>query len=122
MAGEKVLITEEYLEDMADAIREKLGTTDTYLPSEFADAISDISGGGGVSLGQVSDLTLPVGAYYTDANMNTVKIESSATTLNQQLPIGTLIYTPLLEPGASPSGVTQVCSTSRSGIVLKVTG
>lgn len=41
----KVLVTESYLEDIADAIREKKSTLDTYKPSEMADAISSISGG-----------------------------------------------------------------------------
>ena len=42
-----VLITEQYLADIADAIRAKLGVSDTYLPSEMSDAIESISGGGG---------------------------------------------------------------------------
>ena len=42
----KVLVTESYLEDIADAIREKNGTVNTYTPAEMADAISAISGGG----------------------------------------------------------------------------
>lgn len=42
----KVLITESYLEDIADAIRAKNGTQNTYKPSEMASAIDDISGGG----------------------------------------------------------------------------
>ncbi len=46
----KVAITEQYLEDIADAIREKTGlSTATYLPSEMAPAILTISGGGGIT-------------------------------------------------------------------------
>lgn len=41
-----VLIDENSMSDIADAIRAKLNTADTYLPSEMADAIGDISGGG----------------------------------------------------------------------------
>lgn len=44
----KVAITEQYLTDIADAIREKTGLTTTYKPSEMANAISSISGGGGI--------------------------------------------------------------------------
>lgn len=40
-----VIITEQYLTDIADAIRSKLGVSDTYLPSEMSDAIESISGG-----------------------------------------------------------------------------
>ena len=46
----KVAITESYLEDIADAIRTKTGlSTSTYYPSEMADAILTISGGGGIT-------------------------------------------------------------------------
>lgn len=41
----KVMITESYLEDIADAIRTKNGSSDTYKPAEMADAIEDIPGG-----------------------------------------------------------------------------
>lgn len=41
----KVMITEQYLTDIADAIREKLETQDEYKPSEMAEAILSISGG-----------------------------------------------------------------------------
>ena len=44
----KVAITEKHLEDIADAIREKTGVSTTYLPSEMANAIMTISGGGGI--------------------------------------------------------------------------
>lgn len=41
----KVLVTESYLTDIADAIRAKKGTTDTFKPGEMADEINSISGG-----------------------------------------------------------------------------
>ena len=41
-----VLVNDLYLSDIADAIREKLDTEDTYKPSEMANAIESISGGG----------------------------------------------------------------------------
>ena len=43
----KVAITETYLTDIADAIRQKTGSVDTYKPSEMAGAILDIPSGGG---------------------------------------------------------------------------
>lgn len=42
-----VYTLEENYEDIADAIREKLGVQTTYKPGEMAAAISSISGGGG---------------------------------------------------------------------------
>ena len=41
----KVMITESYLEDIADAIREKKGESNTYTPGEMAEAISSIDSG-----------------------------------------------------------------------------
>lgn len=49
----KVIITESYLEDIADAIRTKKVTQDTYCPSEMADAILSISGGGIIPTGTI---------------------------------------------------------------------
>ena len=43
----KVLVNESSLTGIADAIRNKNGSTDTYKPSEMAAAITAISGGGG---------------------------------------------------------------------------
>jgi hypothetical protein len=39
-------IKEETLTSIANAIRSKNGSSDTYTPSEMADAIAAISGGG----------------------------------------------------------------------------
>lgn len=41
-----VLVNDLYLSDIADAIREKLDTEDTYKPSEMANAIESIPSGG----------------------------------------------------------------------------
>lgn len=38
----QVLVTESYLDDIADAIRDKTGSEDTYTPAQMADAIEDI--------------------------------------------------------------------------------
>lgn len=43
----KVCVTEEYLQDIADAIREK-GVSGTFTPAQMGDAIREIEGGGGV--------------------------------------------------------------------------
>ena len=42
----KVLVSEENLTNIANAIREKNGEATTYKPGEMADAIANISGGG----------------------------------------------------------------------------
>lgn len=43
----KVCVTEDYLQDIADAIREK-GVSGTFTPAQMGDAVREISGGGGV--------------------------------------------------------------------------
>ena len=51
----KVLVNESSLTGIADAIRGKNGSTDTYKPSEMAAAITAISGGGGGSGPDIPD-------------------------------------------------------------------
>ena len=51
----KVLVTERYLENIADSIREKLGTADDLAPGEMADAIDDITvSAAGVTIQQLT--------------------------------------------------------------------
>lgn len=50
----KVMVTESYLDDIADAIRSKKGTQDTYTPAEMAEAIESISGGGITPTGTIN--------------------------------------------------------------------
>lgn len=38
----QVLVTESYLEDIADAIREKNGSENKYTPAQMAQAIEDL--------------------------------------------------------------------------------
>lgn len=46
----KVLITEQTLTDVADAIRSKNGASDTYLPGEMAPAIRNLTGNMSVAI------------------------------------------------------------------------
>lgn len=72
----KVQITEEYLQAIADAIREKTGETETLTPSEMAEAISNISGGGGqhpegddydmLVANLINNATIPSNTVYSD--------------------------------------------------------
>ena len=52
-----VLVQESSLQDIADAIRTKNGTQNTYKPSQMADAIEAISGGGITPTGTINITT-----------------------------------------------------------------
>lgn len=68
----KVLVTEDYLEDIADAIRGKLSSSDTYTPGQMAGAIESIPTGGITPTGTINiteNGTVDVTQYAT-ANVN----------------------------------------------------
>ena len=48
-----VFVDDAYLTETAEAIRSKNGTSTTYKPSEFANAILSISGGGSADLNAI---------------------------------------------------------------------
>lgn len=78
----KVAITESYLEDIADAIREKTGLSEeTYTPSEMAPAIATISGSGGITPTGTINIT-ENGTYnvthYANANISVPNSYSSS--------------------------------------------
>lgn len=58
--SEQVLVTEQYLQDIADAIREKLKGSDTYTPGEMAAAILSIRG-----VGNLEALAARLNGIYT---------------------------------------------------------
>lgn len=63
----KVAVTEQYLTDIADAIRAKNGTSGGMTPADMASAISDIPSGGGGS----SPWTHIIRAEYTVSTTST---------------------------------------------------
>lgn len=89
----KVLVTEQYLTNIADAIREKLGVTTTYKPSQMGPAIETITGGGGNGEEVIYDDRnqyvkgfLTASATYTAANRSTVSVigNYASTSINDQ--------------------------------------
>ena len=70
-----VLVSDTYLSDIADAIREKLGVATTYKPSEMAAAIMTISGGGTVTLNGVPYSSVS----YSGQTSGSATLDSSGT-------------------------------------------
>ena len=68
----RVLINESNLENIADAIRAKNGSSDTYLPSQMATAISNISTVGvePLSVTDNGTYTAPTGTAYSPVTVN----------------------------------------------------
>ena len=60
-----VLIEQGTMEDIGDAIREKLGVSDTYLPASMPAAIRSISGGGGSGSAKYTEKELWSGTLKT---------------------------------------------------------
>ena len=61
----EAIITESYLTDIADAIRAKNGSNETYTPAEMAAAISNIPSGGSGGGATIEALTVTQNGTYT---------------------------------------------------------
>lgn len=78
-----VIVDQEYLEDIADAIRAQNGTNDTYTPAQMAAAITAISGGGGGGGSSASRTLHIVYSASRGDNTLTVTLPSTVTSAEQ---------------------------------------
>lgn len=78
----KVAITEQYLEDIADAIREKTGLSTLYKPADMASAISTISGGGGDNGFSTATVTFEVYGGFTLLEFPQIETRTQPRKLN----------------------------------------
>ena len=79
----KVAITEQYLTDIADAIRTKTGLTNLYYPAEMAPAILTISGSGGITPTGTINITTNGTYDVTRYASASVDVPTGASILNQ---------------------------------------
>lgn len=98
-----VLVEETSLEDIADAIRSKNGLTTKYKPSEMADAITAISGGG----------ITPTGTKTINITQNGTVTEDVTNYANAQVNVNV--------PSVSPTGTKQVSITQNGTVTEDVT-
>lgn len=84
MANKNVAVNEDVLEDIADAIRDKAGTTTEYSPLQFNDMVNKIinpSGNINVNTTSSTNVTNYATAKINDANLVTGNIKSGVTIL-----------------------------------------
>lgn len=116
----RVTVNEQYLQDTADAIREKTGSSDTYKPSQFASAISDISSGEQIitltvynNFGYIQGVKIPPNAIWTgfDLDIETGQVKGTLTipansififeTVNNISPSSSVVTIEYLNPNGS---------------------
>lgn len=82
--GNPILITDTYMSDIADAIRAKTGSVDTYTPAQMASAISAIeTGGSSSSYLKTAIETRPAVSY--PSRLMVSRVDSSSSTANNYI-------------------------------------
>lgn len=115
-------VKQSSLTAVADAIREKGGTSESLsFPNGFVNAVGALSGGGGgIELATIT--CLHTVNYYTDENM---VAQSTGRMIGVRVPIGSIIfaYGPI-EPDTemTNAGITLMGSHTRNCYAYKVTG
>ena len=83
-------VKQSSLTAVADAIREKSGGSQSLsFPNGFVSEIGNIGSGSAITTAFVSATYASDILYYTDANMT---VQSGLEIVNQQLPIGSLVF------------------------------
>lgn len=117
----KVIVTDTHLTDIANAIRDKKGTSDTYKPSEMANAIKNIECGAEPILQDIvvspktTEQTITPSEDYdgigqVKINAVTSSIDSDIKATNIKKGVNILGITGTLEEGITPSGTKTITS------------
>lgn len=107
-----VLVNDLYLGDIADAIRSKLGVQTTYKPSEMANAIGNISGGGSIPV--INSLSVTENGTYTAPSgvdgysPITVNVPSGGATLQSKSNINPTTSSQTITPDSGYDGLSSV--------------
>ena len=116
----KVLVTDTHLTDIASAIRNKNGTSDTYKPSEMANAIESIETGGGEAVLQEKKIAPTTSSQiitpdedYDGLSKVTIEavtneIDNNITSSNIKSGVSILGIEGTLEEGITPSGELEI--------------
>lgn len=99
----KVLVNESSLTDIADAIREKNGTEETYKPSEMGDAVRAIQSGGGSDKLWDFNITLTSDTATTKEFCDACSPYLSSLVANEDIAFVTLLNSNI-EPSTSNGG------------------
>lgn len=110
------LYEEQDIQNIANAIREKNGSSDTYKVSEMPDAIKNISGGGGDNAFEFGGLNAQLVANYDEEwglGDTSFVIGSSASTssTNIKSPVGNRFTSSNIDVGNKDIVIIQSCST-----------
>ncbi len=110
----KVVVSETYLSDIADAIRAKNGTANTYTPAQMAGAISAISGGSSPNLQAKTNIS-PI------ASNQTIQADSGYDGLSS-VQINAVVLSNLLATNIKNGVTVKVGDASDDDCVASVTG
>ena len=87
--------------------------------------MSETNSGGGVETVHIDMETNSDDAWYTNANFEIksaqIDFDLGVVAINDDVPIGTLIYT-ALQPMNTPSSITLIIGSATQGYLYKVTG
>lgn len=123
-----VTINDEHLTDIADAIRRKNGTDNTYTPDKMADAIKDIQGGTEPILEDITvspkttEQTITPSDNYdgigqVKVNAVTSSIDSDIKSSNIKKGVNILGVEGSLVEGITPTGEKEITSNGKHDVV-----
>ena len=107
MSNTNVYVDENELYNIANSLRYKLNTSDTFLPSEMGPAVENISGGGEIKLQDGSGF-FTEGVRFNDINNLTPYFDNSITNMS-----GMFAYNPFITsvPSINTPNLTNMYGT-----------